>query len=498
MKNKSLVLLASGLLACPAFLHSAATVNILNGDAAGVGFNDNTAVAPVGGNTGVTLGQQRLIAYQRAATVWGSTLNSAVTVNVRAQWTALTCTATTAVLGSAGAAQTIRNFPNAPVANTLYCAALANKISGVDNSTVTYVPPTAPAGTAPVTYQINANFNVNLGLNANCLPGSTFYLGLDNNPTGSQVDLLAVLIHELGHGLGFQTFTSGASGAYSNGFPSIWDSYLTDGATNLNWTQLTATQRAASAISDKLVWAGPLVTANVPNVLQLGTPNIRVSSPSLPLSAFAVGTASFGAALSSPGLTAQVGQVIDGSVSGTGVVGIACNPNDSTAAAVLSPANAAAVNGKIALVDRGTCSFVIKVKACQDAGAIGVIVVDNAVGTPPPGLGGADASITIPAVRVTQTDGAAIKAALARRSRTTPANVVATLGLDTSLRAGADSFNRAKMYAPNPFISGSSVSHYDVSATPNLIMEPNINPGLGQSVVPNADLTYTLLQDTGW
>lgn len=498
MKNKSLVLIAAGLLGYPAFVHSAATVNILNGDPAGVGFNDTTVVAPVGGNAGTTLGQQRLIAYQRAAAVWGSTLNSAVAINVRAQWTALSCTATTAVLGSAGAVQAFRNFPNAPVTETLYCAALANKISGTDNSTTTYVPPTAPTGTAPVTYQINANFNVNLGLNANCLPGSTFYLGLDNNPTGSQVDLLAVLIHELGHGLGFQTFTNGTTGAFNSGVPSIWDLFLTDGATNLRWTQLTAAQRAASAISDKLVWSGPLVTANVPNVLQLGTPNVRVSSPSLPLSAFAVGTASFGAALSSPGFTSQIGQVIDGNVAGVGPVGLACNPNDSTAAAVLSPANAAAVNGKIALVDRGTCSFVIKVKACQDAGAVGVIVVDNAVGSPPPGLGGADPNITIPAVRVTQPDGALIKAALARRSRTTPANVVATLGLDTTLRAGADSSNRLKMYAPNPFISGSSVSHYDVSATPNLIMEPSINPGLGQSVVPNADLTYTLLQDTGW
>ena len=494
MKNKLSLLTASVLFALPALAPAAVTVNIVNGDAAGVGFNDTTAATPVGGNNGTTIGQQRLIAYQRAAQVWSNTLStnvpSAVTVNVYATWEALTCTATSATLGSAGAAEVFSDFPNAPFAATWYSAALANKISGVDNSTATVTPPTTGV---PTKYQIRARFNVNLG-QANCLSGSPFYLGLDNNPPASQTDLLVVLIHEIGHGLGFQTFTSGSTGAYLSNQPSIWDRYLTDGNTNQTWVQFTAAQRAASAISDRLVWGGQLVTSQVPSVLQQGTPNLKVTLPSTGLTTYAVGTASFGPALSSPGITAQIGQVIDTA----GNNGLACNPNDATAAATLSPANAAAVNGKIALVDRGTCGFVIKVKACQDAGAIGVIVVDNAAGSPPAGLGGADPNITIPAVRVTQSDGAAIKAALERRSRTSPANVTATLGLDLSVRAGADASNRAKMYSPNPFISGSSVSHYDVSATPNLIMEPNINVGLGQSVVPPADLTYTLLRETGW
>ena len=484
MKNKILAVLvaSSGLLASPAFLRAAATISVVNGDPAGVGFNDPTPVAPVGGNAGTTLGQQRLIAYQRAATVWGNTLSSTVNVNVYATWEALTCTATSAVLGSAGAAEVFSDFSGAPVLGVWYSAALANKLSGVNNSTATVTPPT---GGGPVLYQIRARFNVNLGTST-CLTGSPFYLGLDSNPPGSQVDLVAVLIHELGHGLGFQTFTSGSTGAYLSGRPSIWDTFLTDSPTNLRWTQLTAAQRVTSALSDKLVWGGPLVTASVPTVLQLGAPNLRVTSPSLGQQTYAVGTASFGPALGSPGVTAPVAQVVDSA----GSVGLACS--------TLSPANAAAVSGKIALVDRGTCGFVVKVKACQDAGAVGVIVVDNAAGSPPAGLGGSDPTITIPAVRVTIDDGTAIKAALARRSRGTPANVVATLGLDLTVRAGADTANRAKMYAPNPFQSGSSVSHYDVSATPNLIMEPAINAGLQQSVSPPTDLTFPLLQDTGW
>jgi len=54
------------------------------------------------------------------------------------------------------------------------------------------------------------------------------------------------------------------------------------------------------------------------------------------------------------------------------------------------------------------------------------------------------------------------------------------------------------MYTPNPLQSGSSVSHWDTSAFPNLLMEPAINNGLTQSVEPPQDLTLELLKDTGW
>ena len=54
------------IVASPAF--GQATIVIENADTAGVGFNDTTAVAPVGGNSGTTLGQQRLIAFQALRT----------------------------------------------------------------------------------------------------------------------------------------------------------------------------------------------------------------------------------------------------------------------------------------------------------------------------------------------------------------------------------------------------------------------------------------------
>jgi len=69
-----------------------------------------------------------------------------------------------------------------------------------------------------------------------------------------------------------------------------------------------------------------------------------------------------------------------------------------------------------------------------------------------------------------------------------------TLGLDPVLLAGADASNRLLMYAPNPLESGSSVSHWDDSATPNLLMEPFINLDLSSDV----DLTRQLFEDIGW
>jgi hypothetical protein len=155
--------------------------------------------------------------------------------------------------------------------------------------------------------------------------------------------------------------------------------------------------------------------------------------------------------------------------------------------------NPADVAGKIALVTRGTCGFVVKVKNAQNAGAIAVVVADNAAGAPPAGLGGADPTITIPAVRITITDAAAIKAQL-----TGGATVNVSLGLDLTRTAGADANDHALLYTPNPVAPGSTISHYDDSAFPNQLMEFAINVDLTHEVKPPKDLTLPLLHDVGW
>lgn len=71
--------------------------------------------------------------------------------------------------------------------------------------------------------------------------------------------------------------------------------------------------------------------------------------------------------------------------------------------------------GKIALIRRGNCPFVDKVKNAQDAGAIGVIMLNNVSGEPIP-MGGEDTSITIPSVMISKENGDLIEAALASGS----------------------------------------------------------------------------------
>ena len=451
---------------------AAATIVIVNLNAPGEGFNDPTPAAPVGGNTGTTLGQQRLNAFQNAADIWGATLTSSVPIRIGASFVPLACTATSAVLGSAGANEIWSDFPNAPRPATWYPSALASKLAGADISS-----PGAP--------HIIARFNARLGLFPDCLPGSGFYLGLDNN-FGNQIDLVTVLLHEFAHGLGFQTFTDDETGAEIQGVPSIWDYYLLNNRTGKLWVEMTDAERAASAVTWRgLSWNGPIVTAAVPQVLAPAS-NLAISGGAAGTAAgnYPVGDASFGPPLSNPPVAGQLMPVVD-QADGTG---LACAP--------LSALNALAVRGNIALVDRGSCGFVTKALNVQAAGALGMVVADNQPGDVA-GMSGNDPSITIPSVRITQADGVTLKAALQRRSRT-QSGVVASLGLDTARLAGADSAGRILMYTPTTLSPGSSVSHYTTEAKPDQLMEPAINSDLTHQVTPPRDLTFPLLRDIGW
>jgi hypothetical protein len=129
---------------------------------------------------------------------------------------------------------------------------------------------------------------------------------------------------------------------------------------------------------------------------------------------------------------------------------------------------------------------------------VGMIVVDNVPGSPPTDLGGTDPSITLPAVRITLDDGIKLLSAMHLTPGNRSSGVVVQLGVDSSQLAGADRNGRVMLYTPNPFQSGSSVSHWDTSAFHNLLMEPAINADLTQSVVPPQDLTFPMFKDIGW
>ena len=107
--------LALAVMASPAF--SQGKIIVVNGNLPGVGFNDTTPAAPIGGNTGTTLGQQRMNVYRYVADIWQKAITSDVTITVNAGWEALTCTSTSAVLGSASAWNIWYGFPSG-VANT--------------------------------------------------------------------------------------------------------------------------------------------------------------------------------------------------------------------------------------------------------------------------------------------------------------------------------------------------------------------------------------------
>jgi PA domain/FlgD Ig-like domain len=453
---RRILLLTMLLTLAVASVTNAATITILNNDGAGEGFNDPTPAAPVGGNPGVTLGQQRLNVFQYAASIWGSLLPSSVTIIVRAQFDPQTCNATQAVLGSAGATEVFANFPGAPLANTWYAVSLANRLAGADLS--------------PANYDINATFNSNLNGQASCLGGIGWYLGYDGLE-GSNIELLPVVLHEIGHGLGFATYVNRTTGAEVGPptYPDRFERYIRDNALGLTWDNMTAAQRVTSAVSNNIVWDGPCVTTHSPEFLGPAWMMLVNAGGPLPPK-IEMNAATFGPQAFS--VTGNLVLVDDGAAPITD----ACTPL----------VNGAAVNGNIALLDRGVCTFNVKALAAQNAGAIAVVIANNAANPLVPG--GVDPSVVIPVVGVSLADGNSLKAALLNG----PVNV--TLGQDFTRLAGADATNRVKLYAPTPLVSGSSTSHWDVSTFPNLLMEPAINGNLSSSV----DLTLNQMIDMGW
>jgi hypothetical protein len=463
----------------PAFAN--ARIVIMNFDGPNEGFNDPTPVTPLANNPGRTLGERRMIAVRYAASIWEQMLDSAAEIRILASFDPLTCNAGGATLAAAGATHRFSDFGSLPpfagpvAPNMWHHAALADKLFGAD-----LVPsdPSFPFGPFP---DIQVIFN--LSLDAGCF-NAGFYYGLDENEPANQTNIIATALHEMGHGLGFSQFANTSTGVQTLNLPDVYNRFLFDSTAGKTWPEMTNAERAASAINPrKVVWNGPEVITAAPTVLQHGTPVLTIGAPAAIAGTYQIGSAGFGTQLTldTPPITAQVVQALD-EANATGPTTFdACTPLT----------NASQVTGKIAIVDRGTCGFIVKVKNAQDAGALAVIVADNAAGSPPAGLGGADPTIVITSVRVTQADGNLIKANLA-------GGVAATLGLDTSLLAGADATGRVYLNSPNPLVPGSSISHFDPLAFPNLIMEPAINTDLPHSVRAPRDLTLELFRDIGW
>lgn len=148
-------------------------------------------------------------AFQYAVNIWAGLLDSSVTINITATWTPLA----TGVLGSAGSVSVYGNFPGAPALNTWFPDALADKRS---------------CGNVGGAYDIVANFNSSF---------PDWYFGTDGVVPFTQWDFVTVVLHEIGHGLGFAgsfTTVSAGVGRWDHpsflGIPAIYTRFTRDGA----------------------------------------------------------------------------------------------------------------------------------------------------------------------------------------------------------------------------------------------------------------------------
>ncbi|MEM8558601.1 MAG: T9SS type A sorting domain-containing protein [Bacteroidota bacterium] len=175
-------------------------------------------------------------AFQYAADVWGGLLNSPQTITVKACWSTSLPSST---LGAAAARSAHGNFTNVPYTNTFYPAALANALADSDLN-----------GSA--NEEIYAIFNGNR---------TDWYYGTDASPAFTEYDFVTVVMHEIGHGLGFagsagisdgtgtgrcRSYASG-QGCINNGsLPYAFDRFAYDGG----GTSVLTTSKYANPSSD--------------------------------------------------------------------------------------------------------------------------------------------------------------------------------------------------------------------------------------------------------
>ena len=372
------------------------TFNIFALDPPGTGFTDPRPFGGAPGNPATTLGEARVNLIEAVLDTWGTALASDVPVDVLVTWQPLPCApGLGAVLAAAGPLSIFADDQGAlPVDNTWYAGPLAEALVGQD---LTGAP--ADNGGDIIVF-------INSDLDNECLgAGTSYYYGLDGNDPANQIDLAPVVLHELGHGLGFTTFTDDETGEEFQGLPSIYDVYLRDEDAGETWPQMNDAQRRMSAINYRdLTWIGPDANALAAPYLEFGVPELQVSAPAGVAGSYEIGPASFGGDIPAAGLGGDIACLIDAPEL----------PNDGGLGTILdgcsSAENPGDLAGRIALIDRGGCSFVDKARHAQDAGAIGAIIVNNA-GNVPPGLGGSDPAVTIPVVSLGADDGNRIRQA---------------------------------------------------------------------------------------
>lgn len=316
------------------------------------------------------LGTARRDALEFMLDVWGQLLGSASAVTVDAGFADLSCSVTEgAVLAQAGPQFVYTNFTGA-ARRVLYPGPMAESIARADLS-----------GSEDADLVITFNAAVDDA----CLgPGTSWYYGLDDNASAAQVAFLPVALHEMAHGLGFVGLTNLTTGEFFFNRPDILATMTFDNQRNKTWDEISKGARRKSAVRDgEVAFTGAKTKRNGQPLLR-GAHVIQISDPVSLEGTHIVGRAFFGPALDEDGLTDDLALVDDGTAAPT----LGCAPL----------VNGAEIAGNFAVVRRGECFFTEKVQAAQDAGALGVVVVNNVDG-PPIDMAGDTGSIRIPKIQ---------------------------------------------------------------------------------------------------
>ncbi|MBE3038469.1 MAG: hypothetical protein IMZ62_06630, partial [Chloroflexi bacterium] len=161
------------------------------------------------GQVCTTFPENAKAAFNAAAAIWASTLQSSVPITIQACWASLSGT----TLGYSGGQPLRPNFSGAPKTNTWYEGSLANSLSGSDLD--------------PTTFDMNITYNSNY----------TWYTGTDSNTPAGQYDLVTVASHEIAHGLNFSGIANYSWGTGSYGYEgdsNVYDTFMEDnGGTKL-------------------------------------------------------------------------------------------------------------------------------------------------------------------------------------------------------------------------------------------------------------------------
>ncbi len=227
------------MIACSA----QADIIIVNQNDPDEGLNDPSERTPIGGNTGETLGEQRLNVLFEAARILNESLDIKYDVHVGSQFTVLPCSGDGTVLGQAGASDYYLDYSNGSVVPY----ALANHILDRDLN-----------GSG---LEIDTQFNSALDNQNGCTAGLSWYYGFDSAPDGG-TSFLSVVLHEIVHGMGFiGLMGSSAHAPFSwpdgkEGF-SLLSKNLGRAGLSATLDEMTRGQRIIAMTSgDRLTWKG--------------------------------------------------------------------------------------------------------------------------------------------------------------------------------------------------------------------------------------------------